>query len=333
VSAFARSGFVLPPGVFRLVLALAVVASHVTRLDIGRLAVLAFFFLSGFWSSRIWAQKFGSGAAMRFYAARWLRIAPLYLVVLLTWTAIRATPLHFENFTLFGIATTYRDPLYVSWSLDIELQFYLLLPLLFGVVAEASAGLTILAALVIGAAGCWLVQTTGVVTVAKYLPLFALGALTDLKGWRPGPRTAAVSLAGFAVMSAATLLTPFWTKNVGDPFDRDIWAFFWLLPLVPWMARMLTVRSSRLDRHLGNLSYPLYLVHLPAIMFMTHAFSVAIPIRLAGVGLALVVAVVVYVLVDRPLDRWRVRLTEARAPQPEARVRGPEAAQPAGGDS
>jgi peptidoglycan/LPS O-acetylase OafA/YrhL len=155
VSAFARSGFVLPPGAFRLVLALAVVASHVTPLDIGRLAVLAFFFLSGFWSSRIWAQKFGSGATLRFYAARWLRIAPLYLLVLLTWAAIRGTPLHPENFTLFGVATTDRDPLRVSWSLDIELQFYLLLPLLFGLVAEASAGLTILGALAMGAAGCW----------------------------------------------------------------------------------------------------------------------------------------------------------------------------------
>jgi peptidoglycan/LPS O-acetylase OafA/YrhL len=332
VSAFARSGFVLPPGVFRLVLALAVVASHVTRLDIGRLAVLAFFFLSGFWSSRIWAQKFGSGATLRFYAARWLRIVPLYLLVLLTWAAIRATPLHFENFTLFGIATTYRDPLYVSWSLDIELQFYLLLPLLFGLVAEASAGLTMLVALVVGAVGCWLVQSTGLVTVAKYLPLFALGALTDLKGWRPGPRAAAASLAAFAAMSAATLLTPFWTKNVGDPFNRDIWAFFWLLPLVPWMARMLTVRSSRLDRHLGNLSYPLYLVHLPTILFLSYALRFSAPVRLAGVALALVVAVAVYVLVDRPLDHWRVRLTESRAAGPQAKLRAAEVTQAAGGE-
>ncbi|HEX5264198.1 MAG TPA: hypothetical protein VFW13_11760, partial [Phenylobacterium sp.] len=52
--------FVVAPGAFRLILAAAVAVSHVSRLDIGRLAVLLFFFLSGYWTARIWAEKFQS---------------------------------------------------------------------------------------------------------------------------------------------------------------------------------------------------------------------------------------------------------------------------------
>ena len=75
-------GLVLPPGLFRLLLAAAVLLSHLSRFDVGRLAVLLFFYLSGYWVTRVWQAKFGPRATLRFYAARYLRIAPLYLLTL-----------------------------------------------------------------------------------------------------------------------------------------------------------------------------------------------------------------------------------------------------------
>src|SRR4051794_30382532 len=77
-----RESLVMPPGAFRLLLAGLVVASHITHFDIGRIAVLLFFYLSGYWVTKVWVEKFGQRHMLRFYAARYLRIAPLYLLVM-----------------------------------------------------------------------------------------------------------------------------------------------------------------------------------------------------------------------------------------------------------
>jgi len=55
---FPTNAWIAPPGLFRFLLALAVVVSHLSKLDIGRMAVLLFFFLSGYWVSKIWITKF-----------------------------------------------------------------------------------------------------------------------------------------------------------------------------------------------------------------------------------------------------------------------------------
>jgi peptidoglycan/LPS O-acetylase OafA/YrhL len=147
-------------------------------------------------------------------------------------------------------------------------------------------------------------------TVAKYLPVFALGVLTYRATWKPSLRVAMISAAGFLAMTTATAFTPFFLKTSAKPFDQDIWSFLWMLPLVPYVMRSLTVRSTRLDRHLGNLSYPLYLVHFAVITAVVDRFGPGLAVKIAGVGLAVTVALLIYWLFDRPVDRWRVRLTE-----------------------
>jgi peptidoglycan/LPS O-acetylase OafA/YrhL len=310
-SVFGLATLILAPGAFRLALAGAVVVSHVSAFDIGRLGVLLFFYLSGYWTARIWAEKFASRKIGRFYAARYLRIAPLFYLVTVGAALLRHQPLHFVNLSLLGIASTDADPTGVSWSLDIELQFYLLLP-------WVAAGLSgrwrapVLAAIgLLAVAGWYLESYDNIHTVAKYLPVFALGVLTYGATWKPSLRVAMISAAGFLAMTAATAFTPFFLKTSAKPFDQDIWSFLWMLPLVPYVMRSLTVRSTRLDRHLGNLSYPLYLVHFAVIASAMERFGQGIAVKLGGVSFAIAAAVALYVLIDRPVDRWRVRLTES----------------------
>ena len=310
---------VLPPGAFRLVLAAAVLMSHLSAIDVGRLAVLLFFYLSGYWTALIWRQKFGPGSTLRFYAARFLRIFPLYLLTVLAAALLRGMPLHLENLTLFGVAATHRDPTGVSWSLDVELQFYVLLPFIAAAVASAPTWISIALSLAVGAAGWWLNAHYDIATVAKYLPAFVLGTITFAKAWRPSARASAVSLLGFAAMTALTGLTPFLSKRTPDPFDQDVWGLIWMLPLLPYVARSLTVRSSKLDRHFGNLSYPLYLVHFMIVALALDRFGSAMWVKGLAAMASCAVAVAIYVLVDRPVDRWRVRMTETPktpAPQP-----------------
>jgi peptidoglycan/LPS O-acetylase OafA/YrhL len=258
----------------------------------------------------IWRQKFGGRALGRFYAARYLRVWPLFFLVTVAAGLARNIPLHLENWTLFGVGSTHRDPTGVSWSLDVEVQFYLLLPLVVAALNRMSSGAAVLIAIAIGAAGCWLAQTYDILTVAKYLPAFVLGSLTIEKAWTPGRGTAGLSLLAFGAATLLTAFTPFLRKTGAQPFDADIYAFFWMLPLLPYVAHSLTLRSSRLDRHLGNLSFPLYLVHVPLILFARAHFGDSETVKLLAAGAACVVALLLYVVVDRPIDRMRVWLTE-----------------------
>lgn len=302
----------LAPGAFRLVLAAVVVLSHASGLDVGRIAVLAFFFLSGYWTCRVWAEKFDStkGGLWRFYAARYLRIAPLYLIVLAVTAVVLGRTIYPETPALFGIASTQRGPLAIAWSLDIELQFYLIAPLLMAFAAHAAPTTVFMLALAAGAGGVWLEEATGAVTVAKYAPLFVAGMLTHTARWKPSARAADASLGLFVAATALTALTPFWAKQTPDPFDRDIYAAAWLVPLLPWIARSLQQRSDGTDRHLGNLSYPLYLVHAPLLALTADLAGPTAASKLTAIGAAGLASVALYVLVDRPLDSWRLAVTE-----------------------
>ena len=308
--------FVLPPGAFRLLLAAGVLVSHISGIDIGRLAVMLFFYLSGYWTALIWRRKFGGSALLRYYAARYLRVWPLFFVATVAAGLARGLPLHLENWTLFGVGATHRDPTGVSWSLDVEVQFYLLLPFVVAALGRLSLAAGLALTLAVGACGCWLAQAFDVLTVAKYLPAFVLGSLTFTRSWTPGRRTAGVSLLAFGLVTVLTGFTPFLSKASPDPFDQDIYAFFWMLPLLPYVAHSLTRRSSALDRHLGNLSFPLYLVHFPLIALARVHFGDSEVVKLAAAGVACVVAVTLYVAIDRPIDRLRVWLTERPSPAP-----------------
>lgn len=303
---------VLPPGAFRLCLAAMVISSHLTRLEIGRLAVLMFFVLSGYWIHRIWIGKFQGRDLPRFYASRYFRIMPLYLVVIVAASLALALPFTLSSLGLLGVATTH-DGIGPAWSLDIELQFYLLFPLLILLgtsLAPVAWGLALAAFTVAG----WVAyEQFHLVTLAVYLPCFVVGVLISATRFDPGHRGALVSLAAFAAMSAAILLIPA-TRGLVVQVTRmdraELLSFFWMLPLTPYIAHSLTRKGGALDRHLGNLSFPLYLVHVPVIALAERAFGTSHPVKALAVLAAFAVAVALYVLVDRPLDALRVRLFE-----------------------
>jgi len=308
-------GLVLPPGAFRLLLAFAVMASHLSNLDIGRLAVLAFFFLSGYWISDIWRGKFAERDTLRFYASRFLRIWPLFLIVTLVSAAVKAKALGLTNFTLLGLAASgeRHDPTNVSWSLDIELQFYLIAPFLLAMLAKAPR-LLLAASVALLPLGWWLDYALGGLTVLKFLPIFVLGAWVNMSNWTPSARIADASFMAFVGLSGALAFTSIFWKSQPDLFDRDIVGLIWMLPLVPYIARSLTEKGDALDRTLGNLSFPLYLVHPLVIYVIAQNTRDDLATKGLVVLVASAAAIGLYYLVDRPLDRLRVKLTERRRP-------------------
>lgn len=307
------------PGAFRFFLASLVVVQHLSRLSLGHPAVLLFFMLSGYWVSRMYAERYrlATRGLARFYLSRFLRLWPLFALV-----AVVAGPLvkgyHWAEMLrllpLIGIATVGRDPVGVSWSLDIELQFYLIVPLVVvGLTGRLPLRLFVVAGLAMTAVGIWLFDQYRISTAMLYLPAFLAGALIWKYDWRPSRRMALTSAAFCGLTLALAILTPA-TRDIfiarghfSGPEKMALTA--WTMTLLPYLAWNVHQPSGRSDRILGDLSYPVYLVHFPVIAAMKPLWGGDPDI--AGKAVILLTAygasLIVYVLADRPLERWRKR--------------------------
>jgi peptidoglycan/LPS O-acetylase OafA/YrhL len=106
----------------------------------------------------------------------------------------------------------------------------------------------------------------------------------------------------------------FLDKHKPHPFDLDLFSMLWTLPLIPYVASSLGVRSSVRDRDVGNWSYPLYLVHYPLIaVFVAHGHTKWIAIALAPLA-----ALALYYGPDRLFERLRRSLIQGtwKGPSP-----------------
>jgi peptidoglycan/LPS O-acetylase OafA/YrhL len=206
----------LGPGQFRVILAILVVFSHMSDFEIGRPAVFVFFMLSGYWVLRMYEQKYRPTApAWVFYLSRFMRIWLAFATAFLaTFLILALTPLAkptemLWGLPLLGIATTKRDVLGTSWSLDIELQFYLLVPVISLVLVWMGQSLSRLMVLAMGVAGLtilgWGLQLSfGLWTLMSYLPAFIIGvSVRSDCGYRAFQgRSSAIRLSLWSAMRA-----------------------------------------------------------------------------------------------------------------------------------
>ena len=274
----------LGPGQFRVILAILVVFSHMSDFEIGRPAVFVFFMLSGYWVLRMYEQKYRPTApAWVFYLSRFMRIWLAFATAFLaTFLILALTPLAkptemLWGLPLLGIATTKRDVLGTSWSLDIELQFYLLVPVISLVLVWMGQSLSRLMVLAMGVAGLtilgWGLQLSfGLWTLMSYLPAFIIGTL--IWHWRlqGTGRSAAIGVTAFLAVGALVAMIPYLrpllSREIEGPFHEDWFGMAWVTLLVPFVIWNLGQKSGPLDMHLGNYSYALYITHWPIIALM-----------------------------------------------------------------
>lgn len=322
----------LQPGFFRVALAAAVVLSHLSNFEIGRPAVFAFFALSGFWVMRMYDEKYAAaGGAGVFFLSRMLRIWLPFLVAYLGFVLVKSAVFgefdarQLASLGVLGIATSGNDVLGVSWSLDIELQFYLLVPaiwMLFQALKTSGSPVTwtlVLTAAPLTMLGWWLGLSHGVWTVLAYLPGFVAGLLIWHSGWRPPLRIALVSIAAFLGAGLLVWLLPetraYLLKDAPNTLHEDWFGMAWVALLIPFIAFNVRQRSDGLDQHLGNFSYALYITHWPVIWIVKTATALqGMPLKLAALAAVALVAIAFYVLVDRNAERlrqsilaWRMR--------------------------
>lgn len=319
----------LGPGGFRYLLAWIVVADHVSRLNIGTVAVMAFFMLSGYWVTRVFVERYANGkkGVQVFYMSRFLRIWPIYAVVFLIVYLVALTlKMHLPSdpwiaLPIFGVATHGTDILGVTWSLDIELQFYLILPLIVlamraAVQTRRTSVLLVAVAVAFWVFGLVLGGRYDVQTALIYLPLFLSGAALHLFDLRADGRMALLSMCTFLIVGVAAVLLPVFRPYViygsGSTFADNNFAIVWGLLLLPFVAYNVRRASNRTDRHLGNLSYVLYLVHFPMTGIASALLGRAMttwekPVYFVAV---FAVSLLIYFLIDAPFETWRHRMLE-----------------------
>jgi peptidoglycan/LPS O-acetylase OafA/YrhL len=220
------------PGFFRLALAMVVFVHHVSRLALGGAAVYLFFVLSGFWIAKMWRTEYVSTRSpyFTFVVSRVWRLWPVFFLTaglgMLLWRLSGqavSPPLAFSTVAIFGYSMQVV-PNVPGWSLDIELQFYVLAPLLLWLGARskpfliAALGLTAFA---------WLSPVPG---LPRYLPLFLLGVLYERD---QRPISTGLALGGAALTLLGLLLvaaSPWRGILLGGAHVTSLFAFNAALP-------------------------------------------------------------------------------------------------------
>ena len=315
----------------------------------GFVGVDVFFVISGYLITSLIVAELAAGRfrLADFYRRRALRILPAYLVAMaatlaagwlflfpdearglgrsLLWASLFVSNLHFWQASDYFDPDLGTAPLLHTWTLSVEEQFYVLLPLVLIAVHRALAGrwLPVLAALSAASFALCLWATARHEAAAFYLlPMraweFGLGALlaTGL-GARatalPGAVRSALGIAGLALIGAAVVL-----------FDGET-AFPGAAALLPAGGAALAIAAAEgtaAGRALslrpmvatGRVSYSLYLWHWPVITYWKIAVSPVLgPVDvIAVVALSAALAVLSWRLVETPVRTGAPRRMPAR---------------------
>ena len=309
-----------------------------------RLGVPLFFCLSGFLLYRRWVLAVeGEGPTPRLadYARRrFWRVVPAYalalagtLALLLPLTAVRGVDVppgeHLWLFAVFA-SNLHRETVGAldppMWTLAVEVQFYALLPLVAGLAAARARrrpAWLLLAPLwlIVGgtAFNLALAQGSGDLVAASSLaalaPCFGAGMGAAVLASRPGlqaPRaTAALLLAALVLVLADGA----WHEQDAGALGRvlrDLPAAIGFAALILVLAgRGRTWLAARPLALLGDLSFPIYLWHMPLMLALRGAglFPEGRPLAAlpAVLAVTLPVAWLSWTRVERPVLRWSAR--------------------------
>ncbi|MEO0761148.1 MAG: acyltransferase, partial [Pseudomonadota bacterium] len=290
----------------RSIAVLPVVAFHfgIAAAPGGFVGVDVFFVISGYLITSIIARECAEGrfSLLDFYERRARRILPalfamIAAVVVIGWflflpreffdlaksvgaaTVFLANVLFYLSAGYFD-AASYTKPLLHTWSLGIEEQFYIVIPLLFMALAWMGWKATAWIAAITVASLALSVATTEAMPQAAYYLLpwraweLGLGALLAL-GVAPPLRTAAAREAAAAIgvvliLGAVVLLD----KSVPFPGWAALAPCLGAALLIHAGAggttRVGAVLASAVPVWIGKLSYSLYLWHWPVVVFFVY---------------------------------------------------------------
>ncbi|TLP71330.1 acyltransferase [Pseudomonas nitroreducens] len=332
-------------GLLRLFLALSVIAGHAGSTvfgvnGIGALYAVNFFFIiSGFYMAMVLNGKYSKIGNIQFYKSRVFRLFPAYyvglvLMLLVYFDVVKGfflslTPISkmiyiFENAFIVGQDVSYVlcvkdisglcvNPGSMSinppaWSLAVELGFYLIAPFIlrskaktFAFVFAGAVYLYLVNLIEFPFSGAGLVSRANFWTFGYYFypssfAFFGGGALAYHLSKSEVEPHYFLSLAALVLLSFAQTAMPFWHL-----------LFFSMA--VPALFRY--TANNKLDRVIGELSYPVYIVHYPVLILLKKLSGdgVLLPYQLSlGTVVAIssiAIGLCVYYLIERKVSTFR----------------------------
>ena len=210
-----------------------------------------------------------------------------------------------------------------SWSLGSELLFYAMAPFIVRsvkrIIACICVGLAIRWGLIFGLHGfnstIW-----GYTFFPATCCLFCLGSLCyhlypRLRHYRFAGRAGAAITIGFALFVLVSMLCWHGVLPAG-PGGLDTFGLWSAYIIYALSLPLLFCRwhKNRIDRWIGELSYPLYLVHGGVIGFIfVHVHAGQAVKELMAAAISVIAAAAVFICIDRPVDAWRHRHFGGRA--------------------
>jgi peptidoglycan/LPS O-acetylase OafA/YrhL len=328
-----------PLGAFRLFLALLVVFQHYALwvygfappIETGNIAVLVFFFLSGFVITEA-ADLIYAGRPAAFLVNRFLRIVPLFVIAILMSCAVLYSANRFINLTdeagrsaidPFAIKNLIANlwsiipvpgrlslqpsfpMLRIAWALRVELAFYVCVALLLFIgviIRELSFRLmfSTVASVLLALSVWYQIAKPEWNPLIRFVPFFSAGAA--LYFLASGSKAKTVCL--FASSLGLTVAVVWTEMPIGG-----VAVFVALITGCALLAVNIRKNPS-LDRLLGDLSYPVYVGHWLPLLVFANVFGLISPqlylhARTLATVVALALPIAYFVLIDRAVRRLR----------------------------
>jgi peptidoglycan/LPS O-acetylase OafA/YrhL len=333
-------------GTFRLLLAWLVVISHthnyydIFTIDCGNIAVSVFFFVSGYLMPLAFESNYqfsGLYRKVKNYALnRFLRIYPIYwssliffLILKLLFGKNKTTIeyssaniyVYIQNFLLFGLNQSkfwgrhllFNNP---AWSLDVELQYYILVPFLLAAWRQRRA-ITIIGLTIFSVLSVYLLA----------VPVSLADIDRSLLAW------SCLFLLGFCYFQSVSLQSVLRNKLITALFviASSVSAFFLKggFRMVVLVAGIICVASHLLvlqkerrfghfDSILGELSYPVYIFHFYIVgvnytIYLKYFDKLNSPISqfsyliIANIVLSTIIGYLAFMFISKPIEIFRTK--------------------------
>ncbi|MBP7807850.1 MAG: acyltransferase [Bacteroidia bacterium] len=304
----------------------------------GRQAVALFFIISGFYMAMVLNTKYQNNT-LRFYGNRFLRLWPTYIVVLIlacTFTDLGTNILNavkdcglsvkayvwLSNIFIFGTDSfwllsldncdLHYYPAFLndtsngyrllvnqpSFSISMEMVFYLMAPFILKSLKR------IWIYFVIGVLYYFYFILSGhfnIIYQYHLLPssfiYFALGALA----WHYSKNI------NFELTDKKVILV--FLVCLALMFSYTLFPMIIILPFAIMVPKLFSItKHSKADRLIGELSYPLYIVHYPVLYYLWGQGVAGNHIGLYCFLATLVISVIIHFIIERPIDLWRQKL-------------------------
>ena len=333
-------------GILRTILAVMVLVGHLTdQWQIGTYAVFAFYMISGYLMTHIMHEAYGFtlDGQRRFALNRFIRLYPGYwFVLLLTLGVLAVVGAEFavgyneliympssvaEWLSVLSMVYVAEFPNKVApnlapttWAITVELFFYLCICL-----GLSKTKLRVAIWLFLSLAYVVYCQVAGVSWPYKYFPIpaaslpFAIGAFIYFRkkegfisisdSWVSSPATLTALLIGNAI---ATLIVP-------EYFQTGFYVSFFISILLCYeiaMDRRWPVVSAKVDKLIGDYSYPIYLMHWQVGLVLAYliygepvkdATSSGYTVAIVSLLICVLIATIIIRFVDRPLERLKAK--------------------------